>query len=314
MTTTLIDLETGLRHWLDRWSDGRDVLAHRRRADETRIAKYILPYLGRRSVTRLTTDQIEEWVETLRGEQVGASTIYAALMVLRQTLDLAMESGVITKNPARGIRLEDAKSGSITEVSPDQIVTEKQVQAILKAMDPAYAPMVLLAARTGIRWDEALGLQVRDVSLRAGRMYVGRHRVAERVGLVAETPGDPDDVRVIDLSDDVVASLSEFLKATKTWRTPDWNWLFLTKRDHKHPMRPNFNIHVWRPALREAGLDERFATFHGLRHTAAVRMIEEGMSVEDITRVLGHSSEIITRKMYRHWLLQREARRKRDAR
>ena len=41
-------------------------------------------------------------------------------------------------------------------------------------------------------------------------------------------------------------------------------------------------------------------SFHGLRHTAATLMINSGVDVETISRILGHSSSNVTSQVYLH--------------
>ena len=49
------------------------------------------------------------------------------------------------------------------------------------------------------------------------------------------------------------------------------------------------------------GLNDSF-TFHNLRHTAASIMLANGMSLVEVSRYLGHSSPVITAKIYSHLL------------
>lgn len=292
---------TRVTYWLDEWTRSRrGVSAPRRRADETRIDRYLRSQLGGRSVRRLRRSDIEKWMERLRGEGVGNSTIYATLMALRQALDRAVGEGALDRNPAAGLSVPGANV--VRSVAGVEAFTEEEFQQLLEAVDPLYRPMVRFSGRTGASWQEVNGLRDVDLYLDEQRASVGRWRVVEQGGDLREEPGDPATVRLVELSEDLVQELEWYLRETADWRTRDWNWLFLTKRDHRHPLRPNFNQFVWRPALRAAGLDDRGRTFHDLRHTAARRALAEGGSLSDVTRMLGLSSDVVTRKMYGHWL------------
>ena len=55
----------------------------------------------------------------------------------------------------------------------------------------------------------------------------------------------------------------------------------------------------FKPAVVAAGLPERLR-FHDLRHTAAALMIDEGASLEQVKKILGHSSIRVTSDTYRH--------------
>lgn len=55
--------------------------------------------------------------------------------------------------------------------------------------------------------------------------------------------------------------------------------------------------HVWTPAVRAAGLPERFG-LHGLRHFFATSLIHAGASVETVQLALGHSTPMVTLNTY----------------
>ena len=63
--------------------------------------------------------------------------------------------------------------------------------------------------------------------------------------------------------------------------------------------RGSFNDSVWKPALRRAGLDERFG-FHALRHTYASGLIAENVHPRVIQARLGDESIVETMDTYGH--------------
>jgi integrase len=69
----------------------------------------------------------------------------------------------------------------------------------------------------------------------------------------------------------------------------------------------------FRPLLRRAGLPP--IRFHDLRHTAATRLLEQGVHPKVVSELLGHASVAITLDIYSHVSpdLQRQAVRAIDA-
>jgi len=45
---------------------------------------------------------------------------------------------------------------------------------------------------------------------------------------------------------------------------------------------------------------------HKFRHTLATSLLQNGVSVEIVARLLGHSSVEVTRKHYDHWIAERQ--------
>jgi integrase len=260
--------------------------------------------MSHQDVTRVTTESVEGWISGLLERGVGAATAHASLLIVRQTLDAAMEVGVIRSNPARGIQVPGV--AAIRQPEESEILTEEQLQAILEYVDPHFKAMVLFAARTGARWDEVLGLRVEDLFLDDGLVRVGAVRVADSSHeQKLYLTGNPADIRLIPLTDDLVVALREYLDLTADWRTDDWNWVFLSSRSHNHPVGPNFHKYVMRPALKAAGFDERAYTFHSLRHTAAVAFIREGYDMSRVQRLMGHKQKESTRRTYYRYFAEK---------
>lgn len=301
------NLRPDLRFWLEDWINTQrsDVSEARRKADTTRVARYIVPHLGRRSVRNLSSGDIAEWIETLQAEGIGDPTIHASLLALRGALNHAQDRGLISVNPAKGVSVPTLQV--IRSPEKKEILSEAQLKRLLRRIDPWYRSLVLLAARTGAKWDEAVGLRAQDVYVDHGVLNLGHTRAVEDGGRIKYTEGRPSEVRLVEMTPDLVEEMAKTIEETSEFRSDNWPWVFMTKRDHKHPLRPNFNTFVLKPALEAANLDPDLITYHSLRHTAAVRMIREGEPVETISKALGHKSVTTTKRIYADYLREAAA-------
>ena len=61
---------------------------------------------------------------------------------------------------------------------------------------------------------------------------------------------------------------------------------------------------AFKKALTRAGLPD--SRFHDLRHAAATFLLAQGMTLEDVKNLLGHSSITLTSNTYGHVLEQRQ--------
>ncbi len=116
-----------------------------------------------------------------------------------------------------------------------------------------------MAAGTGLRHGEALGLTVDRIDFLRRQLTVDRQLVTmlDRPPYLAPPKTQPS-VRVVALLHIVVDALAAHLA-----RWPSDGFVFST--DLAKPIRRTaFSATVWRPAVRAAGLDDT-ATFHGLR-------------------------------------------------
>jgi integrase len=66
--------------------------------------------------------------------------------------------------------------------------------------------------------------------------------------------------------------------------------------------RNSFNHHVWKPALREAGVatPKRADRFHALRHFYASVLLDGGESIKALSEYLGHADPGFTLRTYTH--------------
>lgn len=306
-----------LDDWYELWQKSRQVTPERARSDERRYTKYIEPKFGDMSVQKITSRLIQNWLNSKtiwlnsRGE-VQDATKYASLMVLRQILDLPASKTdkeghpILRKNPADGLRVEEAPTG-IRSRGEEDLLPRDVAEAVVENMDDHYRSLGLLGLRLGATWAEAMGLEIEDVDIPHKRITIGRRLGIETGGQVEvrdRTSMDPP-LRTVAMPRDLSQALAIYIAETEEIRG-DSPALFITpnpsKEGPRRPLRPNWNRYVLRPALRAAGLDERLATFYTLRHTAARNMLEDGVSIEELQRIFGHKSLNTTKRYYKSFV------------
>jgi integrase len=131
---------------------------------------------------------------------------------------------------------------------------------------------------------------------------VGRHRLA--VEPIARSPRlregrfydtkSKHSRRIVELPSPLIHSL-------KVWRLkcPKGEHDLVFPNNEDNPMDAANLIHRgFEPAVRRAGL--RKIRFHDLRHAAASLLLANGIDVVAVSRLLGHSSPIVTLSIYSH--------------
>jgi len=165
-----------------------------------------------------------------------------------------------------------------------------------------YAP-IFLAANTGMRRGEVLGLPWRNVDLDAGRLVVDQQILSVEYGAQVADVKTTNSRRTINLDGRTVAVL-------KTWRRQqleqrlstgqrDEDDFVFTRPDCK-PFHPDFFSQSWARLVRESGL--RRIRLHDLRHTHASILLKEGIPPKVVSERLGHSSPAFTMTVYQHVL------------
>lgn len=159
------------------------------------------------------------------------------------------------------------------------VLGPEEVQKLLACAHPRTDQMVLTTLyAAGLRVDEALHLRVRDID--SARMLL---RVAHGKGAKE---------RLVPLSPRLLTELRTY------WRTyQPGEWLFGSNTTGQPRVAATVQKACQR-AARAAGLNKH-VTPHTLRHSYATNLLEAGVDVLTIQRLLGHSSFSTTR-IYLH--------------
>ena len=209
----------------------------------------------------------------------------AALAVYGQW---ACQAGEISRNPVQNVR-SIARSGQPVPKWLDKRqraalvrTVEKDVQAarhrfprlwVLRLRD---ATIVLVLLNTGLRVGELCALRLSDIHL------------SERKGFVVVRAGKGLKQRTVPLNPQARQALSAWLESRPEIAT---DALFIGQRD-----RPITSAAAQRAVARAAqiaGLPS--VTPHVLRHSFAKALIDEGVTMEKVATLLGHSSLNTTR-------------------
>lgn len=223
----------------------------------------------------------------------GARTINKALTVLVMMLNYAARHRWVDFNAAEFVeRLRDSRGIGHRPID-DNILTPQELRRLIEATDLGRDRLIIqLAAFTGMRQGEILGLQWGDVDWERRQIYVRR---AWKEGEFTE-PKTRSSARRVDLPDFLVLEL-------KKWRLacPKGEYDLIVPNGAGNPeSHANVLQRVFYPALRRASL--RRIRFHDLRHTFASLLLANGEDIVRVSRLLGHASPHVTLTVYSHML------------
>ena len=183
--------------------------------------------------------------------------------------------------------------------------TAEQLLQFLTEIEAHWlSPAFYLAANTGMRRGEVLGLAWGDIDLSLGRLSV--HQAVLNIAY-AKSVADvktPTSRRTIDLDARTVAVM-------RRWRDDQAARAELTRRpladDHfvfskadGTTIHPDYFSQVFDRHLRTSTLPR--IRLHDLRHTHATILLKAGIPVKVVSERLGHSSPAFTMAVYQHVL------------
>ena len=191
-----------------------------------------------------------------------------ALVCLRTVLRSAVELGVLQAMP-RLPRLP-AKSEKLPAAPPLAVVVQT-----LAAAEGWLRVAIALAALAGLRCGEVRAIEVRDVDLEGGRLFVRRAYSADELGV----PKGRDE-RAVPLTPLLASILTHACKGEAPTAP-------LAADDQGEALRESMVGGAWRRLQARLGIEPPWR-FHSLRHFFGTTCLRGGANVEAVRRLLGH--------------------------
>lgn len=230
-------------------------------------------------VDRLVPQEIALWRKSLPPRSAWAYT-----KALRQVLHYAVRSKLIDENAATLVPNPEPKRREVLAFESVENVAEVGLE-----LSPAYRALPTFAALTGLRPEEWIALERRDVDRTAGVLHVRRVYTDGTVKLYGKSDRS---LRVVPLPLRAAQAAAELPPRVDT------PLLFPAERGG-HLNLHNWRRDEWTPGVKAAGLEHR--TPYSLRHTYATFAIAAGVGLFDLSRLMGTSLSQID-KTYGHLL------------
>jgi len=216
-------------------------------------------------------------------------------------IDLALQDGVIERNPSTSLRLEHIlpKKRQKTDYEPDPL-NKHEITKMISAADDWYKPMIITWLFTGMRPGELIALTWEDINLTNRMIDINKSHVLGN----NQSPKTEHSVRLIEMLPPVYEALKEQHQKTfyldglngHVFRYPKSLKCFV---DHR-----NLSRYVWKPTIKKAGI--RYRNQYQARHTFASQMLTEGNDPWWLARQLGHRGIDMINRIYGKWIPQND--------
>ena len=314
--------------YLDGWLAGVEVRGSTYNSYRLSVDR-LRPHIGATALQALTRSDVKAAYKAIgdggrstkgnkKGGTLKSKTVHNTHLALVKALGAAVEDRKLTFNPAAAAhKLTQDRPEMKTWLASELRAFLGQTQDLLnQAEDPLSVPLPSyplwrLAATTGMRRGEVLGIRWRDIDLDAARLSV-RQQVARirRKGADGKVevlwgygpPKTKAGKRSIALDAVTVAALrarrgtwaAEKVKAGQVYNDED---LVFCRVDGSR-LDPDAVSGIFERLVRQSGLPR--IRFHDLRHTHATLGLAAGIHPKVMSERLGHSSITITLDLYSH--------------
>lgn len=284
------------------WAARADRLRPATRSAYSAGLKHLRGAFGRRRLDDLTPADVARYVAERQRAGSKGWTLRGHLVVLRQVIAYAQRRlGYAGANPVD--LLERSERPSTQDEAPKRVLAADELRRLLDAIPDAYRLVFEVAAETGARKGEALGLTWQDVDLDSATVTFTHQldRTGRREALKTSRSR-----RCIEVTPGLAAKLRAAKLASA--RSGPHDLVFTTRTGRPHDHR---NIlRVLAAATKRAGLGavtdadarvvEPAPTFHSLRHAHGSALIAAGWDLEEVSARLGHADVGTTMREYTH--------------
>jgi integrase len=253
------------------------------------IRTWVLPHWGNRSVSEVKTVAVEEW---LKGLALANGSKAKVRNVMHALFNHAMRHEWANRNPITLVR-QSAK-----RLRTPDVLDVDETKALLSELKDPFWTMVFLAAATGLRVSEILGMKWQDVIFDALEIHLSRAIVD---GVVGDMKTEASRMPV-----PLDSALAEVLLDWRA-RTPynrDEDWLFASpEKLGQQPYWPDRALRkAVRPGAVRAGIVKHIG-WHTFRHSFATLLKANGEDVKVVQESLRHANSRITLDVYTQGLM-----------
>lgn len=263
----------------------REVLSKRKpstiHAAESHVKNQIIPHLGKLRLDQLGVENQQAFVTRLSGT-VSRKTLVNVLGTLSSILSTAKNWGYVCE----GVSLRKLALPERSLKERSACFTAEQARNIIAMATGQFRVMFVIAAMTGLRAGEILGLRVEDFDLSQNLLYVRRSVWRGKL----QTPKSVNSEAVLPIPASLSAIVKEFLADRQ-------GFLFLNSRDHLF-IAENVVRQALCPILDALKIPR--CGFHAFRHTHTSLLLDAGTTPAVTQKQLRHSDARITLGVYGH--------------
>lgn len=280
--------------WRVEWWDSRAVEPSTLRGDKGRLSKHLQPTWDERQIGAINRQDVKAWIASLQRDGVRAETIRRCVHLFSASMNAAVDAEIIETNPAARLKLPKG------ELAQERFLTHDELDLLLAQLPTTRDQLIVkMLANTGLRWGEMAGLHWNRVDLKRGTLRVVE-TWDETAGQMKSYPKSRH-VRDVPIPAWLVAELDELPITIGGCGHPHQSGkcrsgLVLTT-SQGNVLRNSKWSWVWRRAVLDADIGH--ARVHDLRHTYASWLLQAGVPLAEVGRLLGHVSAATTQR-YAH--------------
>jgi len=230
--------------------------------------KHFNEFFKGKVLSMITPELIERYKAARKDAGANPATINRELACLKTIFNVAILWGKLDSSPAKQIRRFPVNN------IREKILGDEDMRRLVEAAEPRIKPVLIIALSTGMRRNEILGLKWQNVHFEGKYIFIEYSKSGK--------------TRQIPMNDLIFETLKNIPRVSE--------FVFYNTKKNK-----NVSLFAVRDAFLRACEKAKIKglRFHDLRHCAASAMVRKGIDLVTVSKILGHSSIIMTMR-YAH--------------
>lgn len=219
--------------------------------------------------------------------------------VLKTFFNWCIDSGYVLRNPCLKVDIKGNKNDIIKDKRNDlEILSEEEINKIKESIKGTDMELIiLLDLATGLRQGELLALNWEDIDLdnktltvnkSVKEVYIYEDESNRHIETIFQVPKTQNSFRTISIPDVLINVLKKEKKKKDE--------LLFHNKEGK-PLRAKNVSYQWKKILKDCNIPHK--KFHAIRHTYASMLLKNGVDIETVAELMGHTAISIT-QIYLH--------------
>ncbi|MFF5994238.1 tyrosine-type recombinase/integrase [Lysinibacillus sp. KU-BSD001] len=313
--TKLIENENlTIKQWATKWLEANQsnwkVSTNEQRKNI--VEQQIIPLLGTQKLMKLDKETyINLYIKPL-SQKYSVGTVKLYHRIFKVIINGAVDAEIITRNRFTKIKIandEEPKDGV-----GDNVYTPEELSAFLKCINDqeniTVQTVFALLAATGMRRGEVAALRWKDIDFENSTINIGRTR--DRYG--ERKAKTENSIRTLNVNESLIATLKKYKAWSKQYLLANGRWKSEKEFEESfaiisyqtcEAISDTYISSSLRRVIKNNDLKE--ITPHGFRHTFATILINNGVPVTTIAKMLGNTTKMVM-EVYSHSFEENEKR------
>lgn len=227
-------------------------------------------------IVKIRTRHLQDYFDGLIKKEFKYSTLKPIKDICFMVFEVAMQNDLVNKNYASYVDI-----GVKEESKPKQIFTDEEIDLLFKNRNRYGVNIILILLYTGMRIQELLDVETKNVDIENWCMIGGNKTKAGRNRLVP-----------------IHSKIKDIVKEIYDHDIECGNKYFINNKNNAKMEYHNFSKRIFHPIMEELGMNH---TIHETRHTFITKMDNADANVTSIKRIVGHSTgNDVTSNTYTH--------------